>query len=292
MSAYAQPDDFSSTPRALGGAVFLHLLAVGVVLGYFWTHRDEILPPTSQYVMTLVQAPPSTEVPGAPGTPPPRQPDTPPASSPTLQAPSVQPLSPLPTVKLPPTPQPVTPAPAAPTTPAPKTPPAATKPAPSSPRGTTAATPTPMSYAEWLKTMGRSNNPAAAATTGPARSGPPPQVDLRGTLIDLQKIGAGGSNGAAGGPVTQSAMNDYLARLKARLDAAFENPAGVSGALTVNVSLTIAANGQVTNKRLTNSSGNAAFDAAVQAALDLIKNAEPPPGGHDQTFTVSFQRKM
>jgi TonB family protein len=147
-----------------------------------------------------------------------------------------------------------------------------------------------MSFADFQKATGRSSTPAAAAT-GPARTGPPPQVDIKGTLNDLKKYGEGGSNGIAGGPAQQSLMDAYKARLQARLDAVFENPNGVSDALKANVTIAIAADGRVTSARITNSSGNAVFDAAVRAALAEITNAGPTPNGQPVTFTVNFQRK-
>ena len=204
---------------------------------------------------------------------------------PTVHAPSMSSLPPMPSLKIPPPPTPT-----ARSTPTTSTPPVLTRTA------TDATAPTPTtkitSYEQFLK---QHQLPPATASGGATGTRNVPQVGVNASEIvhNLQAYGQGGGGtpneavGKAGGSLTSS----YLAGLRARLEAAYEDAAGLAeGGLTVRLEITVSATGEVIAKRILRPSGNEIFDAAVQAALDRVSNVDPPPGGEEQTFWFDFQR--
>jgi TonB family protein len=58
--------------------------------------------------------------------------------------------------------------------------------------------------------------------------------------------------------------------------------------LKAEIRLTISPTGEVVGRALTRSSGNATFDAAVQAALNSLTYVDPPPSGKQESFPFTF----
>jgi hypothetical protein len=110
-------------------------------------------------------------------------------------------------------------------------------------------------------------------------------ISTSGT-IGGNAAGGRGAARVATGPSDEDNKN-YIAELVARLQAAFQLPGDVPS-LTDEVVLTIAANGTVVSHQRQGSSGNAQFDAAVDAALSQITNVSPPPGGKQVTYQFKY----
>ncbi|MGA2051685.1 MAG: TonB family protein [Opitutales bacterium] len=258
--------DAPRTPMALVIAVLLHILLLAALLVYFWKTRP---PPLSadDHVFELVSQSPAAESASAPAP----SPATPSVKMPQL--PSVPKMPPLPPV----TPTVPKSAPPLPTTKLP-TPIAATQ--PTSPVET---------YQEWLKQHPMSATSSSTSHTQPTR--PVPHVGVDSTAIDkeLKSIENSNPNGSQSGSPSKGMTDNYLAGLRARLQAAYENPPSLLDAgLTAVVEITINADGQVTERKIVRSSGNATFDEAVQEALDRVTVVDPPPNGA-QTFVFNFQ---
>ena len=259
--------DDKRTPLALGLAVGLHLLVAAVLVFYFWKARAPMMA-ASEHVFELVASPTPDNAPASAGAP-----------AAAIQMPTLPKITPLVTQPPKPVSTPPTPPKIAQTTPPPK------------PVPTTSA-PSTISYDQFVK-----NNPlpkTSTTATRPTTARPMPAVGIDDTQIqkDLLKIGtAAGTSTTPGhtGQPTSGMKSDYLAGLKARLLAAYENPAQlVDPNLKAEVEITITADGRVIARRLTATSGNAAFDAAVQEALERVTMVDPPPGGQ-QTFTFTFK---
>ena len=89
----------------------------------------------------------------------------------------------------------------------------------------------------------------------------------------------------AGGNEAGSRYEDYL---KSRLEDALAKTSNYSTSKpVVVVRLTIGANGQITRKKTENSSGDHAFEIAVQRAIDIVSESLAPPPGHT-TFEGGF----
>lgn len=174
-----------------------------------------------------------------------------------------------------PTPQPQTPVP--PPKQEAKTQPKETPP----PKATT------MNYSEFLK-----QNPLTEQKKAPApRPVPVPKIDpnaaARGGRAPSDAKGAGGT-------ATSVAAGDELAKwyklLSDRLRASMVKPEGVSDALVAGVQLTVAADGSFTG-RVVRSSGNPAFDRAVNEAIRQVSlvGMPPKPDRRAETVTIDFR---
>jgi hypothetical protein len=140
----------------------------------------------------------------------------------------------------------------------------------------TTAKPTPA--ANTSAARGQTSKPISAA------------IDPTNIISGVQRIGDHVS-GPVVGPSTpgQQNINDYIQMLAARLKAAFTPPPGIAG-LQAKVSLTIDINGRVVARSITFGSGNAKFDAAVQAALDSLTDVDrPPPTGKEETYEFTYK---
>ena len=288
--------DTSRTPLAISLSVLLHGLVVAGLVVFLWRHASVPMPQVQSF--ELFAAPPADTNPD----------DNPGGSAPAeLEVPQLPDITPLPAetpVAVPSLPQPV--APPTPVTPVPPVPvnPSSVKvikPSPAAPtakpqpttRGATAQKPQPstIDVAAWSRLHPASTVPATGASTG--RRGVTPNVGLNPNAYvnALNRAGNGTGRGSSRGTSTLSSAGtdtDYLAYLRKRLQDPFQAPGGVSGQYAV-VQLTISPNGDVIVKKIVGSSGNAAFNAAVQAVLDTITNVDPPPGGQEFSRQVRFQ---
>jgi len=261
--------DDKRTPLALGLAVGLHLLVAAVLLFYFWKARAPMMA-ASEHVFELVASPTPDNAPASAGAP-----------AAAIQMPTLPKITPLVTQPPKPVSTPPTPPKIAQTTPPPK-------PVPT-PNATTAA---PVDYKTFLQDHPLPATSPSSARPTTARTMPTVGISDAQIQSELRKIGtAAGTSTTPGhtGQPTSGMKSDYLAGLKARLLAAYENPAQlVDPNLKAEVEITITADGRVIARRLTATSGNAAFDAAVQEALERVTMVDPPPGGQ-QTFTFTFK---
>lgn len=89
-----------------------------------------------------------------------------------------------------------------------------------------------------------------------------------------------------------SALADYSARLRSRIDAAWTKPAQLAGVqLMAEVIFDVSASGSITNVRLSRGSGNAAFDQSILAAFRQASSAGPTPTGQAHQFTLPFRMR-
>jgi len=269
--------DRERTPLAFGLAVGLHVLVAIYLMFYFWTHRTPMTMATEQ-VFELVSSPSSAAAAAAPSTPS--------HANASVQAPPLPPIA-----KMPPLPPPPHNVPTTPSPPKPVTPPLPT-PTPTTTTATTVPATKPMTYEQYLK-----EHPLSTAPTQPshtqttARAVPKVGLSDASILSQLTKMEAS-SPSAQTEPAGKASTSDYIASLRARLQAAYESPPGLNDpSLSALVQITIDADGRVTARKLVRSSGNAAYDEAVVEALARVTSVDPPPGGA-QTFPFNFQNNM
>jgi TonB family protein len=93
-------------------------------------------------------------------------------------------------------------------------------------------------------------------------------------------------------PQQMSALADYSARLRSRIDAAWTKPAQLAGVnLVAEVIFDVSASGRMTNVRLSRSSGNSAFDQSILAAFRRATSAGPTPTGQAHQFSLPFRMR-
>ncbi len=241
--------------QAFWAALILHL---AILFGLFFSVLVEALRPKERpHVFEMVEPPSSaTEArPAAPAEP-----------LPAPDIPEVRPMEAIPAPVIPPPPKP---APA----PTPKPPP-----------------PKRVSYEEFIK-----DNPIRET---PARRPPAPSKPIEVPRIDTAKVQAGLQGLLARSDLEQvsrmsaqeqSELQRYGARLKARLDAAWNKPPSLAGIqLSAAVSFDVSASGTIGNVRLDPPSGNREFDASVLAAFRQVVSAGPTPTGQSHSFTLRF----
>jgi len=288
--------DTSRTPLAFSLSVLLHGLVVAGLIAFLWGHA---LPPMPQIRSFELYAAPTAD---------PNADDSPGPAAPSMltapQLPNISELPPAPPEVVPSPPQTVRPEP--PTPPVPVSPARATntpKPGP----GVTTAKPqlpqrpattqkpqtTSMDLQTWQK-QHPATAPTNAGTANPAisRRGSVPNVSLNPnnytTPLTRGGTGSGATRGRPNILASPGTDTDYLAYLRALLQGRFQAPGGVTGQYA-DVEITINADGAVEAKRITRSSGNPAFNAAVQAVMDSLTNVNPPPDGQRVTYPVRFQ---
>ena len=87
-----------------------------------------------------------------------------------------------------------------------------------------------------------------------------------------------------------SALASYSSRLRSRIDAEWVKPAQLAGLrLLAEVVFDVSSSGQITNVRLLDGSGNAAFDQSILAAFRNASSAGPTPTGQSHQFSLPFQ---
>jgi|GEM_PF-773290 len=117
-----------------------------------------------------------------------------------------------------------------------------------------------------------------------------------GKMIVADGEGGGGGGSAdskgvgmrMGGGGNASALNSYMASLKARIDAGWDKPDDASGSgISAEVSFTVGKNGLITARRITKSSGSSTFDQSILNVFDRLGYVGTPPGGA-KNFSLTF----
>ena len=145
---------------------------------------------------------------------------------------------------------------------------------------------TVMNYSDYLK-----QNPIQEQKQAPApRPAPIPKIDP-----NVARGGTAPSNAkGASGTAASSTAGDDLARwyrlLSDRLREYIVKPEGVSNTLVAGVQLTVEADGSFTG-RVVRSSGNPAFDRAVNDAIRRVSlvGMPPKPDRRAETVTIDFR---
>lgn len=137
---------------------------------------------------------------------------------------------------------------------------------------------------------------AAEAAAAKAASSYKP-VDARGIAEGVRGGSPDSTKGAGGKALVRSGdsndMDVYEAFLKSRLKAAFDDlkPTGLSDSLSADVMFLVTASGEVGNVRITRSSGNAEFDAAVLQSFKRISWPGRRPDGKTDTWRLTFRMR-
>jgi TonB family protein len=135
------------------------------------------------------------------------------------------------------------------------------------------------------------DNPKPDPTPRPVRPRPSlsvPQIEVPTLVIPSNP----NSPSAQLSPQQRSALADYSARLRSRIDAAWGKPEQLAGVnLVAEVIFDVAASGRISNVRISRSSGNAAFDQSILAAFRRATSAGPTPTGQAHQFSLPFRMR-
>ena len=249
------------TKKALVGSVLLHILLL--LAGFLHVLMNSLKSEPKPHVFELVSELPPTP---APPRPEPRAPDP----SPALALPNLQPVPEIERPVIPP-PEPPPPAP---------TPPPREAPAPEPPRqliNIRDRVPT-----QTQTTTTRPTRPTVAAPTIQAPLVTAPQVSRATVVEDTRRTQA----------LTQREMDQlaqYGARLRERINQAWNQPDHLDSGLQAVVEIQVTASGRISGIRFTSSSGNRAFDASVRTAIEQVAFAGPTPTGESHAFSMTFR---
>lgn len=143
-----------------------------------------------------------------------------------------------------------------------------------------------MSYADYK----RKNPTPKAAPPSPIKT---PRIDSEGIASGVRGGSTANKKGGGGGKALtreeQSELNTYISFLLSLLKEAHEPPSGVSDKLVAKVTFDIAANGRISNPRITRSSGNREFDESALEAFRKVRSIGPTPDGKADTWSVDFK---
>lgn len=136
--------------------------------------------------------------------------------------------------------------------------------------------------------------PARDPRPSPTRPRRPPDLDVDQTIRELQQMAE-----ESGQPLTRNevlaqaqdrAVDRYMARLKARLDAAFTRE-GLPTGLRAQVRFTVLADGRIQWGGFISPSGHSRFDAAVREAFRRVAPLGPPPDNRTHRRTIAFESR-
>lgn len=173
-----------------------------------------------------------------------------------------------------------------PTKPEPKAKPTEAKPKPETSMAKEMKKKERVSYAEYKRThpTPKSAPPSAIKT---------PRIDAKGIAAGVRGGSTANTKGGGGGKALtreeQSELNTYISFLLNLLKEAHEPPQGVSDKLVAKVTFDIAANGRISNPRITRSSGNREFDESALEAFRKVRSIGPTPDGKADTWSVDFK---
>lgn len=145
-----------------------------------------------------------------------------------------------------------------------------------------------MSYEEFVKLHGKPQpRPTTSRTPVPTRSPAAPRIDTRfATTVS----GASRSGSLSGSPdAERTDVTLYLARLYDAIRNAWQSPGPAER--TVSVNFDIAPNGRISNIHVVKSSGDAAYDQSVVAAIRAVGSIGPTPGGVTLERNLNFNLK-
>lgn len=81
----------------------------------------------------------------------------------------------------------------------------------------------------------------------------------------------------------------YYTTVRERMYGVWKVPVGVAYGLSAQASITIGADGSISNRQLIRPSGNTAFDQSVQSALNAVNRLPRPPANlPSRTITIEF----
>jgi TonB family protein len=146
--------------------------------------------------------------------------------------------------------------------------------------------PEKISYEEFLKKQGPPK--ATQPKTTQPRPINVPRIDtrftatLRESVINLDSL----SNLT---DAEQSALDGYIARLKAALKRVWDKPAGLAHSVATVVEFEVGANGRLSGARITKSSGNAQFDQSVLDSFVTLGTAGTTPDGGPLRLRLTFR---
>jgi TonB family protein len=148
----------------------------------------------------------------------------------------------------------------------------------------------PMSYAQFQAQQKKQKTATAASAPKPAKkSVNVPSIDADAIVGDMKSnLADTGEPLAAGSPDGVDTDGTYGDRVRALIDANFDEPSRVPGQVEAHVHFTITATGIVTGVSLIKSSGSGPFDSAALAAVRGLGQIEPPPGGKNVSYTIPF----
>ncbi len=148
----------------------------------------------------------------------------------------------------------------------------------------------PMSYAQFQAQQKKQKSSTPVSSTKPAKkSVNVPSINADAIVGDMKSnLADTGEPLAAGSPDGVDADGSYGDRVRALIDANFDEPSRVPGQVEAHVHFTITATGIVTGVSLVKSSGSGPFDSAALAAVRGLGQIEPPPGGKNVSYTIPF----
>ncbi len=124
-----------------------------------------------------------------------------------------------------------------------------------------------------------------------------PRIDAEGIAAGVRGGSTANKKGGGGGKALTreegEAMQVYETALKNRLEAAFltTKPAGLSDTLSAEVEFFVAATGEVSDVRISRSSGNREFDQSVLDAFQKITWPGPRPDHQTDLWKLTFRMK-
>lgn len=146
--------------------------------------------------------------------------------------------------------------------------------------------PAKMSYDQFVKQHGKPQ----AKTPAKAPGIKAPRINMDQALKELRQGGGGGGQGGkAESREDQGLLANYIAQLNAALLRAYERPPAIEDGLEAQVTFSIAANGDISNIRITRSSGDPDFDRAAVEAFRRVGSIGPPPTRRADVWTLRFQ---
>ena len=88
---------------------------------------------------------------------------------------------------------------------------------------------------------------------------------------------------------TVNPFASYYTTVRERMYGIWQVPVGVAYGLSAQASITIGADGSISNRQLIRPSGNTAFDQSVQSALNTVNRLPRPPTDlPSRTITIEF----
>lgn len=259
----------ANSPSSYVASLALHgLAALAIFALTFWVAQHPEVPPV---IFELVAGPPTNPQATVAGV-----------DAPELEVdlPKIKPLSPEVARPQPPEPAPPEVAPK----PVVKQPPAEAKKAePKKVETKKAEPPKQVTYEQFVKQHGRPQPKPITKSPAPIKA---PRINTEAMIKELTRGGAGGT--ALTRP-EQDLLANYLAQLRQALGLAHEKPAGLSDELETQVTFNIAANGDISNVRVTRSSGDAEFDRSVVEAFRRVGSIGPTPNRKADVWTMRFR---
>lgn len=145
--------------------------------------------------------------------------------------------------------------------------------------------PKQVSYDQFVKQHGKPQPKQVSKAPSPIKA---PRINTEAITKDLTRGGGGGGGTALTRP-EQDLLGNYLSQLIQALRLAHEKPPGVEEGLEAQVTFNIAANGDMTNVRITRSSGDPDFDRSAVEAFRRVGSIGPPPNRKADVWTLRFR---